>query len=235
MIMQIANIKLEKNELSNNYKDQVEKIHLLLEEKDKIYSELDVMRTEQNKIYQEKEKINIEKEKLLLLKAKNLNEIESLNNSLNKLEIEKNNLQEKYSQAVGKYERERENLCEEKNSLSEKNDILTNEKILYTNEVDFLKHQETNTTAYIDKLESNNRNLFGENQNYQIEIEKLKIINENLQKSQSDKKYSLKGGDKVLITSNEIISSLNTNNSFSNSINNTLLNNHLKTLVRLVN
>ena len=189
------------------------------------------MRTEQNKIYQEKEKINIEKEKLLLLKARNLNEIESLNNSITKIENDNNNLHEKYSQIVSRHEKERDNLFEEKKILTEKNEILANEKILYTNEVDFLKHQETNTTTYIDKLESNNRNLFGENQNYQIEIEKLKIINENLQKSQNDKKNSVKVDRAALITSNEILSSLNTNNSFSNSFNNALLNNHLKSLV----
>ena len=70
----------------------------MLEEKDKIYSELDVLRTEQNKIFQEKEKINIEKEKLLLLKQNNHNEIETLNNLLNTIELEKSSLQEKNSQ-----------------------------------------------------------------------------------------------------------------------------------------
>lgn len=185
----------------------------MLEEKDKIYSELDVLRTEQNKIFQEKEKINIEKEKLLLLKQNNHNEIETLNNLLNTIELEKSSLQEKNSQFGIKFKKEKELLFEEKRILIDKNESLANEKILNLNELDFLRNQEKNTKLYTEKLELANRTLFSENQDYQIELEKLKFNIDNLQKS-------LKEKSSFIADKNEKIINFSNNSSTNNILSN---------------
>jgi len=120
-------LKIEKEELSNNYKEQVEKIHLLLEEKDKIYSELDNMRTELNKVYQEKEKLNIEKEKLVLLKNKHEKEIENYSILLSKAEIDNSSSFDKFTKQNSKIDKDKEILQEEKRNLIEKIEALTSE------------------------------------------------------------------------------------------------------------
>jgi chromosome segregation ATPase len=217
-------LKSEKGELSNNYRDQVEKIHTLLEEKDKIYSELDSMRNELNKISQEKDKINIEKEKLVLLKNKHEDEIEAFNALFQKIENEKSSASDKFSKSVNKLEKERESLVQERKSQLEKNELLTNEKSLLSKELEYLKLQENNNKGYIEKLESTNKSIFAENQKHIIEIEKLKFSNDILQKSKEGKeKKSSLFCEKSLLDSNEISTNFNTN-SFSNCLNTTLLN-----------
>jgi exonuclease SbcC len=224
-------LKIEKEELSNNYKEQVEKIHLLLEEKDKIYSELDNMRTELNKVYQEKEKLNIEKEKLVLLKNKHEKEIENYSILLSKAEIDNSSSFDKFTKQNSKIDKDKEILQEEKRNLIEKIEALTSEITMTSNELDFVKHQENNAKTYIEKLEVTNRNLLSENQNFQLEIEKLKFNYENLQKALKEKKTFSVHGERQLTNIKEKLYNLSSN-SISTSLINSSLNND-KNLVKI--
>lgn len=215
-------MKFEKEELSNNYNEQVEKIHLLLEEKDKIYSDLDNMRIDLNRINQEKDKLNIEKEKLILLKNKNEKEIENYTNLLSRAEIENSSSFDKFTKNNSKQDKDKEILQQEKRTLMEKIEALTSEITMTSNELDFIKHQELNAKNYIEKLENANRNLLSENQSFQLENEKLKFNYENLQKMLKDKKSNSLLTDRTSNNNKENFSNM-TGNTISNSFNNTLI------------
>ena len=215
-------MKFEKEELSNNYNEQVEKIHLLLEEKDKIYSDLDNMRIDLNRVNQEKDKLNIEKEKLILLKNKNEKEIENYTNLLSRAEIENSSSFDKFTKNNSKQDKDKEILQQEKRTLMEKIEALTSEITMTSNELDFIKHQELNAKNYIEKLENANRNLLSENQSFQLENEKLKFNYENLQKMLKDKKSNSLLTDRTSNNNKENFSNM-TGNTISNSFNNTLI------------
>lgn len=212
-------MKIEKEELSNNYKEQVEKIHLLLEEKDKIYSELDNMRIELNKVNQEKDKLNIEKEKLILLKNKQEKEIENYSNLLSKAENDNSFSFDKFTKHNSKIDKDKEILQEEKRTLIEKIEALTSEITMTSNELDFIKHQEKNSKTYIEKLEVTNRNLLSENQTFQLEIEKLKFNYENLQKVLKEKKIYSSIGERSLTNVKENLYNVSGNSVSAHIIN----------------
>jgi hypothetical protein len=158
-------LKNEKNELVKLYKSQVDEIHLLIEEKDRLLNKIDSLKLEIEKHLSEKERIYIEKEKLEIQTQKSDLDCQKL-----KIHIER-------------YESERKRMDEEIKDLCEKIEILNSEKGMRVKENESLKNLLTNNQNLSDKILLEKQNLIKEYQNLQLEFEKFKseygIINSN--------------------------------------------------------
>ena len=169
---ELHELRLEKFEITRNYKCQVDEIHNLIEEKDKLLNDLDFCKMELNKANQEKEKHIIEKGKLEI-------QFEKLQLELQKSILNSNKIQS-----------DKRTIEEDKKDLNEKIEILEKEKINYQKEIEILKLQNHNSKLNFEKSNNENKSLHTEVQNLHSEIEKLKQSQNVVDASNTQNKFS---------------------------------------------
>ncbi len=154
-------LKSEKNELSKLYKAQIDEIHKLIDEKDRLLNTIDSYRLQIEKHDSEKERYEIEKEKL-------------------NLQIQKYDLDnQKLRIVIERYENDKRRIEDDLQEITEKAEILLSEKNLKLKENEGLKNLLTNNQMLSDKILADKQNLIKEYHILQNDIEKMKFGEKN--------------------------------------------------------
>jgi len=161
---ELNELRLEKFEIYKNYKSQVDEIHILIEDKERLINELDVVKADLSKVSTEKDRLIIEKGKLEIEKEKIQIEMQKEKMNYNKIQNEKKAIEN------------------DKKEYADKIEIYSKEKSNFQKEIEVLKLQNHNAKLNLEKMSGENKNLHLDINNLHTEVEKLKL-NGNLDSS----------------------------------------------------